>query len=564
MSRSSRQNSTHTPPAAESNFSRAGEHGAQDGLDIHALGSGLEQLENGLQGLAGPGVSLTMDPAARRQNMLALQRTLGNHLARKAVQRETGTPSPAPAPGVTPPSTAPTPPSTLPQDLRDFRARGAMPAAATGTLVTISGGGFSARYDPVGMTLTIPLNLGMNFINGMRITGERVAATENSMNPSAVAINAMLARLNPEQRARALDRVREGWMWTGASDPRITTWMSTYRSNVTGAWGSTGSGIVFQSSRAGWESQLARVNMVVNTQNITSLAAGAPIPGPQPIHCRAEIYKTPDGDLFGAEVAPGTAASGTTPRTPGTLRLGSGQVTAAGESHLLTQRVFFDNNSSTLNAAAQDRLRKWIISFQATPGTPGNSIAITGRSSTTGNATAGGRRRNTELALARARAVSTFLRSTVVEGSLLRNASTRINTVTGVGSEGAGEEEGWRRVDIVVGTGQGQNIAGHEFGHMLGLDDEYASTPTRDASGNLVLDANGDEITRGLISGTGGDVGTAASHSALSQRMGLGAAVHENNDNIMSLGSTIRPQHYAPFMSALHTVTGISDWRVRA
>jgi outer membrane protein OmpA-like peptidoglycan-associated protein len=263
-------------------------------------------------------------------------------------------------------------------------------------------------------------------------------------------------------------------------------------------------------------------------------------------------------------VTGGTPATGTKARTPGLLELGSGQAMPNVQSNILTQSVFFANNSSTLNAGAKAKLRKWIISFQATPGTPGNSISITGRASTTGNTTEAGMQKNTDLSFDRATAVENFLKTTSVEGSLLRNAATRIDVISGIGAAGASEEAEWRRVDIVVGTGQGQNIAAHEFGHMLGLADEYASTPKRDAAGNIVHDAQGNEVTRGLVSGTGGEVGSTTGHNQLAADMGLGGSVHENNDNIMSLGSTVRPQHYAPFMSALHTVTGVNDWRVKA
>jgi outer membrane protein OmpA-like peptidoglycan-associated protein len=517
----------------------------------------MDAVDQALQSMNGAGIHIPMDSGARAQNLLAIQQAFGNRSVQRLVQRQ-GTP--APAAGVTPAVPAPaTPDASLPEDLRTFRARGPLPAAATGTTIvpTTGMGGFNARYDPVGMVLTITLNIGMNFLDGMRITGNRVRATESSMDSSAVQINRMLGALRGERRTQALARVREQWTWTGASDPRITAWMATYRGNVTGAWSSAGTGIIFQGSRAGWESQLARVNVVVNTQNITGLAPGTVIPGPQPVHTQADIYKTPDEDVFGANVAPGTAASGTDQR----LSLGSGQVVA--QSHLLTQSVFFPNNSATLGSRAREKLRRWVISFQASPGTTGNSISITGHANTKGDTTEAGRERNLDLSFNRAQAVETFLKTTSVEGSVLRNAATRINAVAGVGSTGAGEEATWRRVDIVVGSGQGQNIAAHEFGHMLGLFDEYASTPKKDAAGNVITDANGDQITRGLISGTGGDVGTTTGHNALATSMGLGGSVHENNDNIMSLGSTVRPQHYATFMSALHTVTGINDWRVK-
>jgi outer membrane protein OmpA-like peptidoglycan-associated protein len=366
-----------------------------------------------------------------------------------------------------------------------------------------------------------------------------------------------LSRLRGEKRTKALEQVKDQWTWSGAADPRITSWMASYRGNVMGAWSSAGTGIVFQGSRAGWESQLARVNVVVNTQNVTGLAPGTPVPGPQPLHTKADIYKTPDEDVFGANVGPGSATSG----TDQTLELGSGQVNT--QSHLLTQSVIFANDSSTLSSRAKEKLKRWIISFQASPGTPGNSIVITGHANTKGEKTEAGRERNLNLSLERAQAVETFLKTTSVEGSLLRNASSRLNALIGVGAGGAGEEAAWRKADIVVGSGQGQNIAAHEFGHMIGLDDEYASTPKRDAAGNPIVDAHGDTETRGLISGTGGDVGTTSGHNQLASDMGLGGSVHENNDNIMSLGSTVRPQHYATFMSALHTVTSIPDWRVK-
>jgi outer membrane protein OmpA-like peptidoglycan-associated protein len=447
----------------------------------------------------------------------------------------------------------------MPEDLKTFRKGGPYPASAEGQTITPSTGmgGFNARYDPIAMTLTITLNLGMTFINGMKINGETVTAGESSMDDVAVRINNTLSTLSGEEKAKALQRVRENWQWTGADDPRITDWMAAYRANVTGAWSSTGSGIVFQGSKTGWNSQLAHVKVVVNTQNVTALAPGAPVPGPKPVHCRANIYKTPDRNVFGANVEPGAADNA----TDQVLNLGSGQVVA--QSHLLSQRVLFANNSSALTSKSRDRLKRWIISFQAVKDTPGQQISITGHANTVGETSEAGRQRNVQLADERAQTVAAFLASEVVEGSPLRNAETRINSVVGTGAEGADETEDFRRADIVVGSGQGQNIAAHEFGHMLGLGDEYASTPKRDKDGNIVKDDKGNTVTRGLISGTGGDVGDKADHDALSNKMGLGGSVIENNDNIMSLGSTIRPQHYATFMSALHTVTSINEWRVR-
>ena len=514
----------------------------------------MDAIEQSLQGLAGEGVQLSTDPGTRAKNMLAIQRALGNRTVQRLVQRQG--PKDAGAAGGAPPD----PDAALPEDLRTFRTRGPAPADAAGAPITPSTGmgGFNARYDPASMVLTITLNIGMTFLDGMKIAGNRVKSNKDSLDNSALAINQMLGRLRGEKRTKALAQVKDQWTWTGAGDPRVTAWMAAYRGNVMGAWSSAGTGIIFQGSRTGWESQLAKVNVVVNTQNVTSLAPGAPVPGPKPVHCKADIYKTPDEDTdFGANVDPGEADKGDDQK----LELGSGQVTA--QSHLLTNSIRFANNSSTLGSRAQERLKRWIISFQATPGTPGNSIAITGHANTKGDTTEAGRERNLNLSLDRALSVEKFLKETSVEGSLLRNAESRINGLAGVGTTDAGEEAEWRRVDIVVGTGQGQNIAAHEFGHMLGLYDEYASTPKRDAAGNPIKDRKGDTITRGLINGTGDEVGVKTEHDALVAKMGLGGSVNENNDNIMSLGSTIRPQHYSTFMEALHNVTGVNDWRLK-
>jgi outer membrane protein OmpA-like peptidoglycan-associated protein len=521
--------------------------------EMEAVQQSIAAIEHNLQRASGGSVEFSSNPGERTRSLLALQHVVGNRSVRRMVQRQPHDAGTTPAGGTTDPDAA------LPQDLRDFRAAGPYPATAQGTTVVprTGMGGFNARYDPRAMTLEITLNIGMRFVNGMNITGSQVTAADNSMTSSATQINRMLSRLHGQTRQDALAAVRTQWQWSGAGDPRIAAFMSTYRSSVTGAWSSAGTGLSFQGSRPGWEGQRAAVNVNVNIQDTTATAPGQVLPaGPRPLHCQANIFKTPDEDVFGANVDPGTAASG----TDQFLSLGSGQVTA--QSHLLTQSVRFANNSTHLSERAQARLRRWIISFQSPTGAAGNSIAITGRANTVGDQTEQGRAHNEQLALDRAHAVDDFLKNTSVESSTLRNADTRITGVSGEGATGASEGAEWRRVDIVVGSGQGQNIAAHEFGHMLGLADEYASTPKRDSSGQVVTDSAGDPVTRGLISGTGGDVGGATGHDQLARDMGLGGAVYENNDNIMSLGSTVRPQHYATFMQALREVSGINDWQI--
>lgn len=520
----------------------------------------INALNQDLQNLPGANVVSNAPPAFRSEHMQSLQQLLGNRASNQVIQQWNWPWEDDDESEKESESEEESDEERTRREMQEFRDAGPYPAAAIGETVrprTPIGGGFNARYDAASMTLTIMVNIGFNFVNGMTIAGNTVTAAEASMRGEATRINGVLAGLGPAQLAIAMNQIRNQWQWTGAGDPRITTWMQDYKTNVQSAWGSAGSGIVFQSSKDGWEEQLSRVVVDIDTQNITSLAAGAAIPGRQPTHCQSTIYKTPDSNVFGAYVGGGTASA-----TDQELHMGSGQITA--QSHLLNHRVWFDPGSSALNAASSTSLREFIISFQAPPGGTGTTIEIVGRSSSTGERTERGRRRNQQLSEQRAAAVETFLKTQVVEGRRMENINWRVHSVTGEGATSATEDQEWCRADITVAGGQGQNIAAHEFGHMIGLGDEYASTPLRDATGAVVTDADGNAVTRGLISGTGGDVGDAAEHNALGEEMGVGGAVYENNANMMSLGSTILPQHYATFMQALHDVSSDSDWQLRS
>lgn len=44
---------------------------------------------------------------------------------------------------------------------------------------------------------------------------------------------------------------------------------------------------------------------------------------------------------------------------------------------------------------------------------------------------------------------------------------------------------------------------------------------------------------------------------------GPSGALVESNDNIMSEGRNVRPQHYAIFLDAIRKVTGLPEWRLR-
>ncbi|MBW4522664.1 MAG: OmpA family protein [Scytolyngbya sp. HA4215-MV1] len=445
-------------------------------------------------------------------------------------------------------------PAPIAEDLRQFREHGAYPADAIGKMITpkTGMGGFNARYDPTSMILTITVNIAMTFVDGLKIEGNRVKAEDPGLQPLADAAN----RLRGAKRQETFERIRLNWHWNGQED----AWMQTYRQTVSNAWSSAGTGLVFRSTKPNWDSQLAKVQVVVNTWKDTPAtgggAAGAPAPAGavQPVHCHARILKTKDSNTdVNAEVGPGSA----TDATDQTLTLGSGQ--AITEEKKLSTSIFFGSGSTRLNSDARDTLRRFIISFQAPAGGSGSNLTILGHANTRG----GTPEQNQKISETRANVVADFLKTTQVEGKTLANAATRMTSVTGGGTTGADEGDEWRRVDITVAGGQGQNVAAHEFGHMIGLDDEYASTPKRNKAGKIVKDKDGSPVSRGLISGTGGEVGDPTATNPLAKDVGLGGSVYENNDNVMSLGNTVRPQHYATFMQALHEVSSLTEWGMK-
>jgi outer membrane protein OmpA-like peptidoglycan-associated protein len=449
------------------------------------------------------------------------------------------------------PTDATADPNAIPEDLQQFRDHGAYPGDALGQTITPETGlgGFNARYDPVSMTLAITVNIAMTFVDGITLNGNRFVANDPGLQPLVDRAN----RTRGAARQQLIQRVQDNWQWHGQED----AWMQTYKQSVADAWSKR---FTFQSTKSGWQAQLANVQVVINTWKdvATGGASGATAPpagAVQPVHCHARILKTRDDNTsVNAEVGGGDAANA----TDQTLTLGSGQAITTAQN--LTTTIWFPSGTAALQPAQRDTLRRFIISYQAPTGGSGSSIDITGHANTTG----GNPERNQKISEDRANAVAEFLRTTTVEGKTLANAATRIRSVTGAGTTGATESPDWRRVDIVVAGGQGQNTAAHEFGHMIGLGDEYATTPKHDSHGNPVTDPTGRHISRGLITGTGGEVGDATTHNDLSQRMGLGGSVAENNDSMMSLGNTIRPQHYATFMQALRNVTGMTEWGLKS
>lgn len=89
----------------------------------------------------------------------------------------------------------------------------------------------------------------------------------------------------------------------------------------------------------------------------------------------------------------------------------------------------------------------------------------------------------------------------------------------------------WRERTDDEGNKQNQKGAVHEYGHMIGLDDEY-------------------------MLGSDGQI----AHDAM-VRSALGTVlVAERSTDMMSIGNTIEKQHYITFLQVLKDITNLSKW----
>lgn len=424
------------------------------------------------------------------------------------------------------------------QALEEFLARGVIPNEEGEAIVGPQNtGGFNVKFDTTSRTLIVMVNVGINFHHALTIEPtsgfvfpdfsgfdlSEDASDVTSMWNASTQIMTSIPTI-----ADRITEVNTKWRWSPAEE---NPWMENYRNAVQNAWGGQHR---FRSNR--WNDVVANVAVLLDVHKGSQ----------EGDHCSARIIKTPPGQI-GAYVSPGTA-TGTTDENAhnqGLYMSSSGVGPSA--TNFLRYQLRFPEGSDDLwqaqgmvhsNDAGPAYLDKFIADFRAADPTAGAPIQVIGRANTVGDDNA-----NQILSENRAREVEDYLRTNGLNGSIDRVSSV------GEGETGATEAAAWRRVDIIVGSGEAQITAVHEFGHMIGLDDEYSSPAGGFAPG----------------AGTPIPIGNPAAHNALASQMGGGVtgAVGENTDNIMSVGNTVRPQHYATFHHALEQVTG-EQWTYAA
>jgi outer membrane protein OmpA-like peptidoglycan-associated protein len=218
--------------------------------------------------------------------------------------------------------------------------------------------------------------------------------------------------------------------------------------------------------------------------------------------------------------------------------------TAAGELTRVNRNtptpILFANNKTDIPAADRDKLQ-FLGTYLSRINNPKFEINIVGHASKTGK-----EKDNQGLSEQRAQAVAGVLTGA--------GAGHHKITASGVGQTGADATDQWRKVEITSAIPAGwqnmQDVTAHEFGHMLGLGDEYATSTSGPTATHydLVKKAFGQAYADQVAKRGDTDYGS-----------------------IMEGGSDVRIQHYVTIWSGFAEATlkaavpdpkfGYDDWK---
>ncbi len=423
-------------------------------------------------------------------------------------------------------------------------------------------GGFDATYYPASGTLFIEIRGKVRFRDSLTMSDQVVTPTH----PNFAGLATILSSMN---NAAARAEVVQHYTW---DDELKTRMLGEYHQSVASAaniW--NGTNMFFQVNQPGWND--VRAHPTINIDITEEGDATSGVEGGD--HIQVNVYRSPlpedsarinqliddnqnisvaeDNRNLRAHVDgnPGSATSyaDADPYT-GAMNLDMNNLfarpenDARGQDNLLRRNVFFENNSASLTANQVNEIRHFVRRFNvrgdANP--TNNAVNLVGFASAPGSA-----EHNQRLVNQRLAAVTEVLRGINITDV---NASVSYDATTDSSQQNRGHAEALeldrsedvqrleRRVEIRIGSGDRQNTIAHELGHNFGLADEY--------------------------SGRNRPVGSESSHHNLAQSAGVaeGARV-ENNDGIISMGNTIREQHFSVFANALDQITGKS-WHVKS
>jgi len=371
-------------------------------------------------------------------------------------------------------------------------------------------GGFRAQYDPASKKLTITLDGGVTFTDGMTIAGGVVTPTAGL--PVAIKAANAIMLLPPDKRAEAVAR----WHWAGDDE----AWLGKFQSVVQAAWSEK---FQFHRDKEYWTDLEANVEVEVHMHK------GPKAPNE---HVSLTVFKVPDDVSAGV----GVVHSMTGSPLESTMTLASTDV-APRTDNLLRRDISFTPSSDALSSDGANDVTVIANTFKAgnpvcamcgrmVPGLEGPVLTI----NVLGRAGADN-------------AASCAARFQAIKAGLAAAGFVDVDARVRMGSSGVEAATATVGATAVAEGGVAQIVAAHEAGHVFGLGDQYAV-------------GAGSAITS--TSGLG--VGAAAKHDQLAKDMGLPGSVAENNDNIMALGSVVRPEAYSTFFWALKQVSGLDDW----
>ncbi len=461
-------------------------------------------------------------------------------------------------------------------------------------------GGFEAQYIPSSNTLNITVRGKIQFIDALTGTGMGISSAASDY----AAIANIIRTVPPDAQAELLAY----FQWSATAK---TTALAQFRRQLAQAidiWQNTG--MFFQVNETCWDDVKAypKFSLEVTEEGTatydTTTTAGTTTVNPTSDHLQVKIFKSPtdaergainakiqeleqqgkipcfannspnmelrayvDGDRANAG-SYGNADAHDNDMYLSSNDLDNMRSDERGGNNMLRYTIYFDRDSAVVTSSYTSGISQFLERFKTSGDSNGenNAINLIGFASAEGSTDY-----NTALVDRRIQAVRSIVDGfgvrvgqetkenvhDAVDGLLgdgladiiggaagdraERDVTGRVRTDNRSDDEAeantAFDPAGERRVELRIGSGERQNTLAHEFGHIFGLADEYT------------------EGDRGA--------GKEARHSQMARDAGVNTGAQtENSDNIISMGNTVRPQHYAPFANALNQLTG-KTWHVK-